>query len=177
MRPTLFWLAPLIGACLWTCGDLFRIAWAMATADHAVVFSPWLKPYERDAKDLKRLKIAVAETCPSPHGKYIFVGVEYPSFNANSAAFLAADRRRDIGFSCIFTSLGYAESDPEKSMQRINWGAGYFITIRPDLQSAPDAFNRVNLAVLDLVSRDPLFEQIPSVSPDLLIYHRKADTP
>jgi hypothetical protein len=51
-----------------------------------VVPSAWLKPYQSDGAARRRLNLAVAMSCSRPNMLQI-VGVEYPSFNANSAAF------------------------------------------------------------------------------------------
>jgi len=92
--------------------------------------------------------------------RYNIVGVEYPWFNANSAAFFAAKERLRTGKRNYYTSLGYAEKDVDVAMRRVEeLRTQYLITISEEYQVEPNFVNVVSLPVLERVRQDSRFTQ------------------
>src|SRR5207245_2322746 len=80
----------------------------------------WLLPVHLDTDDKEDVSAAVALSCTKADvGRYNIVGVELPWFNANSLSFFAAKQLLSQPGPCYYTSLGYAESDPERAWQRL----------------------------------------------------------
>jgi hypothetical protein len=98
---------------------------------------PWLLQVHLSADDSEALTQAVKATCPRDGSqRYKIVGVEYPEFNANSAAFYSAKRGP---YTCKYTSLGYAETDVQRAWDRIiSLDADYVLTFPPEKQRLPD---------------------------------------
>ena len=140
------------------------------------VDSVWLHPIHRDARDYARISAIVALTCPQTTANhYAIIGVEYPSLNANSAAFFTAKQRVDKGWRCYYTSLGYAESNPERAYRRLfDTNATFLVTESEDDQVKPaDAFNAVSLPVLRRVMTSPDFAIVQPPIDGVLIFRRK----
>jgi len=142
-------------------------------------FASWLRQYEPDPRMKRMLTETVDLTCERNHQRYIFVGVEYYWFSANPAAFYSAKGLRPRGFRCQYTSLGYAEKNPQAAIDRLRAAKPeYFVTIAPERQvKPPDAFNQVNLPVLDMMAADPHFKLLDRQSPDVLIFKRIGQQP
>jgi 4-amino-4-deoxy-L-arabinose transferase-like glycosyltransferase len=131
---------------------------------------------ERDADRLDALSQIVDRTCTAESAyKINMVGADYPWFNFNTLDMIAAERFELSGRTCYYTSLGYAEADPEAAWQRVQqFNPPYYIsidygnpanplpaadraTIRPD-----DPFNRVNRAVYRRVRAERRFRLMPA---------------
>jgi len=126
--------------------------------------SVWLKMANGDEHDRDVLTRSVRATCPPrEQSRYTIVGVEYPSLNANSAAFYSAKDRRKQGYRCYYTSLGYAEIDAQRAFARIfALDAAYAITILPSAQPSDDAFNRTSREVAEKLAADARFTPLPA---------------
>jgi hypothetical protein len=137
--------------------------------------SVWLKQVSLDSSQKHLLSRAVAESCSASRpNRYTIVGVEYPSFNGNSAAFFSAKQQRKSRYRCYYTSLGYAETDIDKAMARIDsLDSDYLVTFAPDRQRNPDLFNRVSGAVVERLLADPRFTATEERDSGLIIFHRR----
>lgn len=148
---------------------------AHAYNPRGLTVSVWLKPYHSDSAEARRLTSAVSDSCsPERHLHIAIIGVEYPSFNANSAAFYSAKRRRQVGYRCLYTSFGYAEQNVERAMERLDSiDPDYIATILPERQTkAADAFNLMALPAFERLSNDSRFQRAPSESNDVAIFQR-----
>jgi hypothetical protein len=140
-----------------------------------VVPLAWPRPYQSDGTARRRLNLAVAMSCSTPNRLQI-VGVEYPSFNANSAAFYSAQQRLTRGYRCSYTSLGYAATDLSQALARLNAiDPDYFVTIDPALQPAPDVFNQISLPAAEALMRDNRYQTVPTPDTSLLILSRRRE--
>jgi hypothetical protein len=137
--------------------------------------SPWLTVVHPSARDAALLTRAVRSTCrPATANRYVVVGVEYPALNPPSASFYSVKERRASGLRCRYASLGYAESDPDRALDRMaKLDPYYVVTVPPEKMPAPDPFNRVSEPVARHLAADPRFELAPGSGPDLLIYRRR----
>jgi hypothetical protein len=119
-----------------------------------------------DHRDMSRLRAAVAQTCPPDHDpRFRVIGVEYPSFNANSAPFYAAIQRRTQHTACPHTSLGYTETYVQRALTRLaRLPAHEVVFIAPAWPPPANAFNAVSLAVAESLRSNPAHEL--SVSQD-----------
>jgi len=139
----------------------------------------WLYPITLDARPAKMLQAIINQTCTeADRDRYNIIGVEIRWFNANSASFFAAKNRRRTDFRCYYTSLGHAESDPERAWARvIAIKPLYFITTDPAVYPIPpdaptQSLNRVNEAILAKVRDSPLMRPLPSLpdAPGIFIF-------
>ena len=141
--------------------------------------SVWLKPYDADAHNMARLRSVVAATCPPDHDpNFRVIGNEYPSFNANSAAFYAAIQRRGERTTCPYTSLGFAEKDARRALAGLDeLPAQEVIFIAPARQPPADAFNAVSLAVLESLRSNPEFDLKIADNGEVWIFNRRDNGP
>ncbi|POR47355.1 dolichyl-phosphate-mannose-protein mannosyltransferase [Bosea psychrotolerans] len=190
LSPTLPMIAVLLGWALtvlrWRWLQLLALIAVACNAVYAVSFahgynplglqpSVWLKPVNLDADRKNLLARAVTESCSASRpNRYAIIGVEYPSFNGNSAAFFSAKQQRKTRYRCYYTSLGYAEADLDKALARIDsLDADYLITFTPDRQHDPDLFNRISSVVAERLSSDPRFTATQDRDSGLMIFHRR----
>jgi 4-amino-4-deoxy-L-arabinose transferase-like glycosyltransferase len=139
----------------------------------------------RDTRLARALDRVVTQTCTDAEvGRISMVGADYPWLNHNTLTFLAHQRFAESGRRCSYTALGYAEQDPEAAWERVReTDPPFYIAIDygnprnplPATEAAAvaraDAFNRVNVAILDRVVRSPHFELVPgSRSTGLVIF-------
>lgn len=156
---------------------------ALAGAAYAQGFDPlhmtpttWLKPVQTDTAPSQALQVAVVASCKYDRpNRYVIVGVEYPWFNANSAAFYSAMSRRHIGYRCFYTSLGYAQKDIEAALKRVDeMDADFVITIAPDKQIEPPNFvNLVSKPVVERLAADSRFKRVPDMPGNSVIFERQ----
>jgi hypothetical protein len=120
--------------------------------------SNWLVPLQSNSSQYEELSRVVRFTSKLGD-RYNIVGVQEPWLNDNSAAFFAAKERLKTGIRNYYTSLGYAEKDPNAAVRRIEELRTYYlITLSEQYQSTPPNFvNIVSLPVLEQVRRDPRF--------------------
>jgi hypothetical protein len=135
--------------------------------------SVWLKPYAVDDQK-ERLAQTVQMTCPKGN-RYVIVGVDYPNFNANSASFYSAQKRRVTGQRCFYTSFGYAQSNLDAALKRIDEiNPDYVATIKPEQQVAIDSFNQVARPAAEHLRNDARFDLVPGAPSDVEIFrHRR----
>ena len=135
---------------------------------------PWLLQVHLSAEDRETLAQTVDVTCSRDASqRYKIIGVEYPEFNANSAAFYSAKRGLRVGYRCNYTSLGYAETDAQRAWDRIMaLGADYVVTIPPEKQRSPDFVNRVSRPIAERLSHDQKFTLVPPSGAGLWIFAR-----
>jgi hypothetical protein len=145
---------------------------------------PYLKPYDPDKRDMARLSRVVADTCPPNHDpRYRVIGVSYPSFNANSAAFYAAIQRWNRGLACSYTDLGF-EKDVERAIARLDQlPAQEVIFIAPAKQpaanfaNAPGFANAVSFALAESLRSNSSFELKVSDDGEVWIFVRRSEDP
>jgi len=146
-----------------------------------VVESPWLNAVHATNDDRLRLRDAVRVSCPpQERNRYVIVGVEYPAFNANSAAFYSAQERLRTGYRCYYTSLGYLESDADRAFDRIfMMNAVSVVTIPPALQQEGDnsPFNRVSRVVAERLLDDRRFSLVAGAPADTIVLTRESASP
>lgn len=140
-----------------------------------VADSPWLIPVERDPSAASRLHSVVEMTCGDDRPfRYNIVGLELPSFNANSASFYFAQHKvvHGLTYDCFYTSLGYAESDSERAWKRAEeMHVSAFVFLKSVEPKPGDAFNRVSTPILDKIRSEASFKELES-SNDLLVFRR-----
>jgi hypothetical protein len=194
LAPVLPMIAVLMG---WSLSGLGRVAGmsasllaANAAVNNVYAFgwnplqvaeSPWLKAVHASDDDRGRLRDAVRVSCPpQERNRYVIVGVEYPAFNANSAAFYSAQRRLRTGYRCYYTSLGYLESDAERAFARIfMMNAVSVVTIPPALQQEGDnsPFNKVSRVVAERLLDDRRFSLVAGAPADTIVLARESGSP
>jgi hypothetical protein len=120
----------------------------------------WLLPVQTNSSQYEELSRVIDLTSDAGE-HYNIVGVEVPWLNANSAEFFSAKERLRTGAHSYYTSLGYAEKDPNSAMHRIEeFQTRYLITLSEQYQTTPPDFvNIVSLPVLERVRRDSRFTQ------------------
>ncbi|MBN8547729.1 MAG: hypothetical protein J0M12_00290 [Deltaproteobacteria bacterium] len=125
--------------------------------------SPWLLPLTRNPSERALLHEVIEHTCTSDRmNRYNIIGLELPAFNANSASFYFYQRKVEqaLPYQCLYTSLGYAESDVERAWKRaadLNVSAFIFLTTaRPRTE---DAFNRVSAPIVERIRADSEFHE------------------
>jgi len=130
---------------------------------------------DRDSAFANALDGLISRTCVTGSASRInMVGGDYPWFNANTLEMIAFERHAESGRRCYYTSLGYAEKDPWAAWKRVrDFHPPFYISIDYGNQRNPlpadravavaraDAFNRVDVAIFNLVRRSPKFELIP----------------
>jgi hypothetical protein len=134
----------------------------------------WLTKPDGDRSRFDDLKRIIRMTSTAT-GRYNIVGVEEPWLNANTLSFFAAKRRLDTGIRSYFTSLGYAETNVNVAVKRVeDFSPMYYITLDESFQPVPPNFvNIVSLPMLKHIRMDPHFEQmaVPSAN-GVLIFKR-----
>ena len=149
---------------------------AMAIRPPDPRISYWVWACDRDSNQQKEVtKIVERTSNPKTAQKTNVVGVELPWLNSNSLAFFAAKRQFETGSRAFYTSLGYTENNIERAWQRFeSLNPPYFITLSESKQSSkPDVFNAVSIPILQRISTDERFEQIPFRSKlGVMIYKR-----
>jgi hypothetical protein len=137
----------------------------------------YLGPPHTDPNGIAIMTRAVHGTCDkSRAGHLSIIGAELPSFNAVSAWLYAEKMQGELGYSCNYTSLGYAEKDVGVAIKRLlNSNADYLVTLPLDKLPAPDSdpFNRVVRPVAEWAATSPDFERVTSNGDDLVIYKRR----
>jgi hypothetical protein len=160
---------------------LSGLQWGIANGYALRLISPmatsnWLLPNESDpsrSEDLMRV-IALTTTDANKF-RYDIVGVEVPWLNANSAAFYAAKYRLDVGYRCYYTSLGYAETNVDAAMKRMDEiNILYFVSIAPDFVPKPvDFVNRVTIPVVERVESGGPWLKVPFPNYNHIIVFRR----
>jgi hypothetical protein len=141
-----------------------------------IEISYWVRSAQGDRTNMELLTRAAAATCnPARPNRYAIFGVEYPHFNANSAAFYSAKLRRELGYRCYYTSLGYAATDVEKALQRVDdIQADFVITFRPEnLPQEADFLNKIARPVAERMASGGPFKPAAEVGPGLIVYERR----
>jgi len=147
--------------CLLTCQLVVVQCQSFAFTPLNPDLSYWLYSINTRNKDKQSLTALVDATCSKEEKeRYNIIGVELPELNANSAEYFSAKQLLKQNFRCYYTSLGYAEKDPEKAWQRLlDLNINYFVTLQPSLNFKPaDPFNQVNLPILDKIQKSPKFK-------------------
>jgi hypothetical protein len=139
--------------------------------------SVWLKPYRIEPDSVRRFERAVRLSCdPQNTHRHVVVGVERPDFNLNSAAFFSEKQKGALGYRCLYTSLGYAETDVERALKRIDiMDTQYFVTLPADrLPADPnDVLNQVSRPVAERIAASPGWERITEPSEPAQVFRRR----
>lgn len=118
-----------------------------------------VNPTKTEYDLFNRLNNAVAESCDHDQsGRILAVGVEWPSYNANSATFISASQALGDGNLCLYTSLGYAEVDEARALARLEElqiERVIFPRQFRDSPELPDAFNQVSHSVFERLHANP----------------------
>jgi hypothetical protein len=144
---------------------------------------------DRDETFADRLDAVVERTCAAEAaGKINIVGVDYPWLNGNTLGMLAFSRFAERGRRCYYTSLGYAQADPEAAWSRVQeFQPPYYVGIDygnarnplpppyADVAARGSAFNRVNQDVFERVTRSSEFDVVPGTRRAGLVVFRALD--
>jgi hypothetical protein len=151
---------------------------SLGRVDRLTDQSQWLLPLQVNSSQYDELSRVVYFTSDIGE-RYNIVGVEYPWLNANSADFFAAKERLKTGRHNYYTSLGYAQTDLNAAMHRIEEiQIRYVITVSEQYQITPPNFvNIVSLPVLKQMRKDFRFTQCAFPSEDGLVVFRFASVP
>ena len=88
--------------------------------------------------------------------------------------------RGEVGFSCNYTSLGYASNDVKRAIKTIYDLDADFFGHRPQRTNLPvpesDPLNRVSRPVAEWMATNPDFERITAAGDPLVLYRRRALT-
>ena len=146
----------VLGSAQWVTANRYSFTRTDRLADQ----SNWLIPLQTNSSQYDEISRVVRFTSDGGD-RYNIVGVQEPWLNENSAAFFAAKERLRSGIRNYYTSLGYAEKDPNAAMRRIEeFRTHYLITLSEQYQSTPPNFvNIVSRPVLEPVRRDRRFTQ------------------
>ncbi|MBV8752191.1 MAG: glycosyltransferase family 39 protein [Hyphomicrobiales bacterium] len=137
----------------------------------------YLQAPHSDFAAMARMARAVAETCDrSRLGRIEVIGADLVDFSAPSAWLYAEKMRRNVGYRCEYTSLGYLESDPQRAIKRLyDINADYFVTL--PLSELPatgtNPFDRVSKPVAEWIATSPDFERLTPETDALAIYRRR----
>lgn len=139
----------------------------------------WLLPVDPDPAHDEGLKQLIQFTTREDRlvNRYNVVGIELTWFNANSLNYYAEKDRVSSHKRAYYTGLGYAENDVDKAYRRMeDLNAVSFISLAASRQpSPPHPLNAVSLPVLERVSRDDAFVQVPYASEaGVVIFQRNA---
>jgi hypothetical protein len=145
----------MLGSVQWAVVNAYSFALTNRLTGH----SNWLIPLQANSSEYDELSRVVRFTS-DVGDRYNIVGVQKPWLNDNSAAFFAAKERLMSGIRNYYTSLGYAEKDPNAAMRRIEELRTYYlITLSEQYQSTPpDFLNIVSLPVLETARHDAHFK-------------------
>ncbi len=134
--------------------------------------SPWLVPYEPSVRERNLLTKAVARTCSQPL-RYVIIGQEKPSFNANSASFYSMKRviQGKQSSRCYYTSLGYTESNIEPAWKRLDEVKPAFIVFRNDISTAAsDPFNAVTDGIRERLGRSDRWKRSDILGKEFTVF-------
>jgi hypothetical protein len=136
---------------------------------------PWLVPIDRDPAHAEEVTRAVQLTAGQAN-RHNVVGIELPWCNANSFAYYAAKHKLLVGQRAYYTSLGYAEKDVGKALDRLKTlNTAYFISQEEEYRPKPANFlNLVSAPVLAKLREDNRYERLPFVSEfGIVVFKRK----
>ncbi len=140
--------------------------------------TPWLKKVTLDPRQQVVLTEAVKHSCTQPTANhYVIVGLELPHFNANTAAFYSTKEMITTGYRCFYTSLGYAENDPDKAMARLDGlkpeAVLYLNSFTPP--NTPDPFNVVSMEIRRRLEGHPQYRLEDIDAARDLVYFDRVD--
>jgi hypothetical protein len=114
--------------------------------------SSWLWSLDTDGTERVVASDVAAHTCErSTMDRINVIGPEFPQMNANSMAYISAKQRLRSGFRCYYTGLGYAETDHNRAVNRIEALKAPYIVF-PSNDISPTKVNAFNM-VLNSVRR------------------------
>jgi hypothetical protein len=129
------------------------------------VGTPWLMMRQTDQDRHDTISNLAKLTCPRDNAwRNNVVGTEQPWLNANTLAFFSAQAKLDMGWRCLYTSLGYGETSSVRAWQRLNDSvkAVYIIMLDSDsTEVSPNFLNRTNDEVRHLVEASDVFTRVP----------------
>lgn len=124
--------------------------------------SVWITAPYTDMARKNTIYSILDQTCvPESINMTNMIGVELPYMNANSISYYASQEKLNTNRTCYYTSLGYAESDTDKAMKRMNdLKPPYFVGVSADKLPTNDAFNAVSLSSLEAIEKSLNFSEI-----------------
>jgi hypothetical protein len=138
---------------------------------------PYVERPANDRASIERMSRAVHESCSKARARhYSIIGAELPDFNAVTAWFYAEKMQGEVGFSCEYTSLGYANNDVQRAIKILyDTDADYLVTLHLDKLPAPesDPLNRVSRPVAEWIPTSGDFKRITGDDDPLLLYERR----
>ncbi len=142
--------------------------------------TPWLHPCSQDDLAARRLAALVDFTSGAGDAsRYAILGVEIATFNANSAALFGAANQLRTGapFRCLFTSLGYAELDPDRAWRRVveEIKPAFMVFLRDFIPPKDDPLNAVTEQIHARVRASDRFEAVALPGfPEVLLYRARS---
>jgi hypothetical protein len=143
----------------------------------------YLRPINADVLQQQEVSALVNFTStPETYNRPQICAVEYPWLNDTLLNFYASrEKLLNSGFraSYTFNRLWYGESDLDKVLQRIHTiKPKFIISVREDLQPAPDFVNLDNLPFLAHLRADSRYEQVEFPSRlGIIVFKRIDDRP
>jgi hypothetical protein len=139
----------------------------------------YLSPIYLDSDRVDRVNYLINETCFSANAdKYKVIVSEIPYFNANTISFYSQfNRAWNRAPRCYYAPLGYAESNLEKAVNRVdNLEADFLVFLKSNLIiNDNDLFNGLNFDVYEyynFTNKDVFVENFNSEF-DLFIFRRR----
>jgi 4-amino-4-deoxy-L-arabinose transferase-like glycosyltransferase len=139
---------------------------------------PWWLPAQPAMREKLLLTAAVHKSCRKESAQQpIFVAIDYPNVNVNSANFYSEKERRVTGLRCHYVNYGSFQTDVQRALNVINGvGPAYVLTVAPDQQAPADAVNVVARPVAEHLAHDPQYE-LASEPGDYILIYRKGSLP
>jgi hypothetical protein len=136
----------------------------------------WLKPVITETNQRQIADAIIGSTCQlEKKERYVIVGIDEPTMNANSLAFHAAKARNAIGYRCNYTGLGYAAVDIGPVVERVEQIRPEFILV-PSEEKQQANPNYLNLVVAPFASRmktDNRYQPVGDTIDGYIVYDRK----
>ncbi|RYZ93487.1 MAG: hypothetical protein EOP06_00715 [Proteobacteria bacterium] len=135
--------------------------------------SNWLNPVHPSSSQRDVIMRVVVRTClPEANDKITYVAIDTIDYNANSMAFLKqiSPQLRDI--NCRYSSLGWAETDPDAAKTRLLQSNAIFYVAPEVIRSDDiDKFNVVATSIFQFIKTSQFYRFEPAlVARGSLIY-------
>lgn len=157
------WLKMLLTLALLLQAALFNAVALGANLN--LVSSSWLWPVKTDKNDSEVAARIQDETCRVYSDRVNVIGPEFPQMNANSISLISSMARYASGFRCYYTSLGYAETDQSRAIDRLESLKSPFLVL-PNRELKPEeqnAFNQILKAFNETIMSGDRYSRVDTV--------------
>jgi hypothetical protein len=138
----------------------------------------WLKPLNKNSEIKNTLNKLVYEIEKNSVDESInIVGVDLQWLNANTLSFYSSKVRSESKKKIYFTSLGYAESDGKKSIERIKEiKPNFYITLtNGELVKNNDFLNKTSKATSEYLSHNPNYQRYSFKNTYNIVIYKRID--